>query len=113
MSLDALDPVLVPPKRLAALGVLDAAKQVEFGFLRDYLGLSDSDLSKQLKALTDAGYASSRRTGRGRSRKSWFSVTSDGSAALAAHAAALRALVSPVAAPTPPGDGAGAVPPVG
>ncbi|MFV0257642.1 MAG: transcriptional regulator [Acidimicrobiales bacterium] len=99
MSLDELDPVLTPPKRLAALGVLDVSRRVEFSFLRDHLGLSDSDLSKQLKALTDAGYAESRRTGRGRSRTTWFSVTDKGSAALATHAAALRSLVTPPAPP--------------
>lgn len=98
MSLEDLDPVLTPPKRLAALGILDAAIRVEFGFLRDRLDLSDSDLSKQLKALTDAGYATKRRTGRGTSRRSWFAITPLGKQALRAHANALRALVDPLPA---------------
>lgn len=95
MSLGSLNPVLVPPKRLAALGMLEVAKEIEFGFLRDHLEVSDSDLSKQLKALSDAGYVTSRRTGRGRTRRSWFAITDDGRAALAEHADALRALISP------------------
>ncbi len=95
MTLHDLDPVLVPPKRLAAIGIAAASKSVEFGFLRDQLELSDSDLSKQLKALSDAGYLTSKRTGRGKTRKSWFAITEEGQAALTAHAAALQSLLAP------------------
>ncbi len=94
MSLDDLDPHLTAPKRLAALGILSAAKKVEFGYLREQLQLSDSDLSKQLKVLTDAGYATSNRTGKGKTRTSWFEITSRGSQALSAHAVALLALLN-------------------
>lgn len=95
MSLGDLDPHLTAPKRLAAMGILSAAKKVEFGYLREQLQLSDSDLSKQLKVLTDAGYASSVRTGKGKTRASWFSITEEGAAALYAHAQVLQALVQP------------------
>ncbi len=103
MSLEDLDPHLTAPKRLAALGILSAAKKAEFGYLRDQLQLSDSDLSKQLKVLTDAGYATSTRTGKGKTRASWFSITSEGSEALERHAAALHALLQP--GPPMPGSG--------
>ena len=53
MSLSDLDPHLTAPKRLAALGILSATKRVEFGYVRDQLQLSNSDLSKQLKVLLD------------------------------------------------------------
>ena len=65
MSLDELDPVLTPPKRLAALGAVAATRKMEFAVLRDLLDISDSDLSKQLKALVDAGYVESQKTGKG------------------------------------------------
>lgn len=93
MSLDRIDPVLAPPKRLASLGMLVNAKQVEFAFIRDHLGLSDSDLSKQMSALVDAGYATSRKTGKGRSRSTWFRATAHGREALMTHVGALNALV--------------------
>lgn len=109
MSLDELDPHLTAPKRLAALGLLAAARQVEFSYLKDNLGLSDSDLSKQLKVLTDAGYATSKRTGKGRTRASWFRITTEGEAALDAHAAALRSLLEPDA-PIPAGTPDGVMP---
>ena len=105
MSLTALDPHLTAPKRLAAMGILSAAKKVEFGYLRDQLGLSDSDLSKQLKVLTDAGYATSARTGKGKTRASWFSITEDGLIALNNHAQALQSLLQP---PPPVTSDAGA-----
>lgn len=95
MSLDDLDPNLTPAKRLAAMGILAAARKVEFGYLRDQLQLSDSDLSKQLKVLLDAGYVTTKRTGKGPTRASWFSITADGSRALDRHAKALRGLLQP------------------
>lgn len=105
MSLDELDPNLTAPKRLAAMGLLAAARKVEFSYLRDRLQLTDSDLSKQLRVLVDAGYATTRRTGKGRTRASWFSITPAGRAALDAHGAALRRLLEP--APPPPSEPVG------
>ena len=100
MSIDALDPHLTAPKRLAALAILDAVARAEFSYLRDQLGLSDSDLSKQLKVLTDAGYATSKRTGKGKTRASWFQVTPAGTAALSAHRSALQSILEPNLDPT-------------
>lgn len=99
MSLDALDPLLTQPKRLAALGVLASSTNTEFAFLRDVLGLSDSDLSKQMSALNEAGYLTVKKTGRGRERQTWFKITKTGRAAMQVHVAALNALVhsAPVA----------------
>ncbi len=99
MSLDDLDPNLTAPKRLAAMGILASAKEAEFSYLRDQLQLSDSDLSKQLKVLVDAGYVTSRRTGKGNTRASWFSATTTGRRALQSHAVALRRLLEPQAVP--------------
>ncbi len=100
MTIDDLDPLLTQPKRLAVMGILATARRVEFGYLRDQLGVTDSDLSKQLRALSDAGYVTSTRTGKGRTRASWFSITADGRVALDAHAQALRGLLSPDSPPT-------------
>lgn len=94
MSLDDLDPVLTQPKRLAALGILSNSERAEFAFLRDHLKLSDSDLSKQMSALTSAGYAEVRKTGKGRTRQTWYSATRTGIDAINLHVAALQALVA-------------------
>lgn len=98
MSLDDVDPVLLPPKRLAVVGILAASTATEFTFLRDHLAVSDSDLSKQMAALVDAGYVAVRKTGRAAQRRTWYRLTTSGRTAMDRHVAALNALVD--AAPT-------------
>ena len=95
MSLDDLDENLTAPKRLAVMGLLASASRIEFAYLRDQLNVTDSDLSKQLRVLLDAGYLTSKRTGKGPTRASWFSITPSGRVALDNHAAALRSLLDP------------------
>ena len=99
MTLADLDQVLTSPKRLGIMAMLDAAKSVEFSFVRDQLGVSDSDLSKQVSALCDAGYVRIRKTGHGRGSSTWFSITPAGKRAFAGHVRALRQIIdSPPAA---------------
>lgn len=104
MSLGDLDANLTTPKRLALMGLLASASRIEFAYMRDRLELSDTDLSKQLKVLVDAGYVTSKRTGKGKTRTSWFSITAEGEQALARHAEVLRSLVDPTPAPEPTAD---------
>ena len=47
--------------------LLAPADRVDFGFLRDTIGTSDSALSKHLSALVGAGYVSVRKNPRPRS----------------------------------------------
>lgn len=93
MTLADLDSVLSAPKRLGIMAMLDAAKSVEFSFLREQLGLSDSDLSKQMSVLCDAGYARMRKTGHGRGSTTWFAVTREGKRVFDAHVRALKQLI--------------------
>lgn len=106
MTLDGLDPILTSPKRLACMGAVSAADEVDFAFLADYLGLSDSDLSKHLKALADAGYLSAAKTGKGATRRTWLTITEEGRQALAAHAAELQQIIAPVLPRADAGHGA-------
>lgn len=77
------------------MAILDASADVDFAFLRAELDLSDSDLSKQMKALADAGYVKVAKTGLGRGGVTRFTATRAGRKALAAHVAALRRLLGP------------------
>ena len=54
-ALDGLDPLLNAPKRLAIMAVLAGSTTTDFAFLRQHLGVSDSDLSKQAAALEELG----------------------------------------------------------
>lgn len=91
--LPALDPVIHAPKRLGAMAVLNSSETTTFTFLKDHLGVSDSDLSKQMAALEQAGYVAVRKTGRGRGASTSYRLTRDGRRAYAAHRDALRAIL--------------------
>lgn len=89
----AFDEVIHAPHRLRMCALLAPVESMEFGAVRDELGVADSVLSKQLKALVDSGYASTTKakgeTGRART---WLSLTREGRRAFAGHVAALREL---------------------
>jgi DNA-binding MarR family transcriptional regulator len=89
--------LLHSPVRLSLVALLAPAVFVEFSFLRDATGLSDSALSKQLTALQDAGYVQVHRTGRRANAR----LTDTGRRALNQHAQALRALLGDALDPTP------------
>jgi DNA-binding transcriptional ArsR family regulator len=94
VNLAGLDPVVHAPKRLAAMAILNASEWVESAFLREQLGLSDSDLSKQMSALLEAGYTRVQKRGSGRGPSTWFRITRTGRRAFDGHVAALNALVA-------------------
>jgi DNA-binding MarR family transcriptional regulator len=91
--LAGLDPVLTAPKRLAIMAVLETSQSADFGFLRDHLSVSDSDLSKQAAALEQAGYLSVTKSGRGRGGVTTFKATKAGRRAYQRHRDTLRALL--------------------
>lgn len=94
-SLGDLDPVIHAPKRLAAMALLANTESTDFPFLRDRLGVSDSDLSKQMAALEQAGYVQISKTGRGRGATTTYKITRTGRKAYQRHRAALQALLGP------------------
>lgn len=53
----AFTEVIHAPNRLAICAMLSAVEALEFGAIRDELGVSDSVASKHLKVLTEVGYA--------------------------------------------------------
>lgn len=92
---DGLDEVIHAPHRLRICAYLEGASSVEFGALRDLLGVADSVVSKHLKVLQDAGYVTiTKPTGRGRVR-TWVELTPAGRQAYAAYVATLRQLIGP------------------
>jgi DNA-binding transcriptional ArsR family regulator len=92
VSLDELDAVLSSPKRLAAMALVANSSTVEFRFIKEHLELSDSDLSKQMSALQDAGYVKANKTSRGRGGATWYKVTAKGLRAFERHLEVLNAL---------------------
>lgn len=91
--LSDLDPVLTAPKRLAIMAVLASSVSSDFGFVRDHLAISDSDLSKQATALEQVGYLTVAKTGRGRGSVTTFKISRTGRAAYVRHKATLEAIL--------------------
>jgi DNA-binding MarR family transcriptional regulator len=91
-GLEDLDPVIHAPKRLAAMAILANSTSTDFPFLRTYLEVSDSDLSKQMATLEKAGYVTISKSGRGRGAVTTFAITKAGRAAYERHVKALRAI---------------------
>ncbi len=86
------DPVIHEPTRLQVCGLLVAEPEVEFGALRDELGVADSALSKHLSALRSAGYVTvERRFGAGHGR-AYAALTDSGRHAFCGHIAELQRL---------------------
>ncbi len=92
------DPVLHAIARLQICSILSAAEEAEFGMVRDAIAVSDSVLSKHLKALEEAGYVKlPKRNCEGRQR-TWLALTRDGRRAFAAHVAELTRMAGVAAA---------------
>ncbi|MGW2147535.1 winged helix-turn-helix domain-containing protein [Nonomuraea bangladeshensis] len=88
------DEFLHVPARLSIVAVLAPADWVDFGFLRDSIGTSDSALSKQVSALAGAGYVDVRKNQDKRARRTYVRLTPQGREAFVRHAAALERIVA-------------------
>ncbi|GIH69331.1 winged helix-turn-helix domain-containing protein [Sphaerimonospora thailandensis] len=100
-----LDPVIHAPVRLQIVSLLAAGEEVEFGFVRDTLGVSDSVLSKHGSALEAAGYVHVRKGHIGKRPRTWYRLTDVGRAAFRTYVSNLQKIVSPSGlAILPPAD---------
>lgn len=102
MSLPELDPILHSPKRLTIMGVLSSASMASAAFFKENLELSDSDLSKQMKALADAGYISISKSGYGRGSSTEYRATRAGRKAYANYKEQLALLLATSESLSPP-----------
>jgi DNA-binding MarR family transcriptional regulator len=93
MTAARFDELIHPNTRLSIVALLAAADWVEFAFIRDQLGVSDSALSKQLSTLEEAGYLHIERPVSDHRRRVHARLTATARAAFDGHVAALRAIV--------------------
>ncbi|MFC6023555.1 winged helix-turn-helix domain-containing protein [Plantactinospora solaniradicis] len=95
MTEPRFDELIHAPARLSLVALLAPVDAVEFGYLREQLGLSDSALSKHISALGAAGYVSVHKENRGRGiRRTWVVLTDAGLTAFDGHVAALNQIVA-------------------
>jgi DNA-binding MarR family transcriptional regulator len=103
MSQPEFNEIIHAPHRLRICAMLAAVDTMEFGVIRDELGVADSVLSKHLKVLTEAGYVRLQKPlGLGGKARTWVRITSEGRRALTAHLAELHRLTEMAQAPTRP-----------
>ncbi|WP_405419207.1 transcriptional regulator [Streptomyces erythrochromogenes] len=93
------DEFLHVPARLSVVALLAPADWVEFAFVRDAVGTSDSALSKQVAVLADAGYVEIRKTRNPTGRHTHLRLTSYGRQAFQRHASALERIVAAASRP--------------
>ena len=91
-AVEALDEFLHTPARLSILSLLAPAEWVLFSFLRDTIATSDSALSKQLRALEDAGYVQTHKAHA--PRRTYVCLTAQGRTAFESYLASLENLVA-------------------
>ena len=88
------DEIIHPSTRLSIVALLASADWMDFAFVRDHLGLSDSALSKQFATLEEAGYLTIERRVSNRRRRVQVCLTETGRAAFEGHVAALQAVIA-------------------
>ena len=93
MTEPKFDELIHQSTRLSIVALLAAADWVDFAFLRDELGLSESALSKQLSTLEAAGYLVIERPVSNHRRRVRAKLTPEGASAFQGHVRALRAIV--------------------
>ncbi len=86
------DEVIHERTRLQLSGMLAAVVEAEFARLRESLAISESALSKHLKALEQAGYVSLRRYREGSRAFTVVAMTPAGRHAFCGHVAAIQRL---------------------
>ncbi|MGJ5755224.1 transcriptional regulator [Streptomyces puniciscabiei] len=99
MSGPRFDEVIHPAHRLQICALLAGVEALEFAVVRDTLGVSDSVLSKQVKALQAAQYVEIRKVPLNARTHTWLALTPSGRTALKGHLAELRrvaALAGPI-----------------
>jgi DNA-binding MarR family transcriptional regulator len=91
-----IDAIIHQPVRLrimAALTALRADEQVDFGYLRKLLQLTDGNLGAHLVKLENAGYVNIEKTFIGRKPRTFICATGKGGDAFEQHVKALREII--------------------
>ena len=94
MQTNNFDTLIHAPNRLMICAVLAPLNEIEFSLLKEQLGVSDSVLSKHIKALADAGYLELQKITSGGRQRTWLSLTSQGLKAYNNHVKALQEIVN-------------------
>ena len=87
------DEILLSRSRLSILSALLNESELEFTYLQKTLGLTDGNLSVQIRKLEDAGYIKIKKVFLDRKPKTFCKITTKGKKAVENLAAALDGLL--------------------
>lgn len=90
----SIDDVVHQRHRLGILTIAAEVKRVEFGYLREALGLTAGNLSRHITVLEEAGLVEVQKGYDGKRPRTWVRINLTGRAALAKEMSALRELVA-------------------
>ena len=93
MTRNGFDEVIHAPNRLQICAYLASLSEIEFVTLRDFLGVSDSVLSKHLKLLADAGYLHLIKRAENGRQRTWIALNKVGRRAYQNHVRELKRIV--------------------
>jgi DNA-binding MarR family transcriptional regulator len=97
-----LDETIHQPVRFSIVAMLCHAERADFGFLRRHVDVTESNLSRHLAALEEAGYVLVDKVFERKRARTWLSLTAAGRAAFEGHIDALNRIAGrPVAASAP------------
>jgi DNA-binding MarR family transcriptional regulator len=91
-----LNEIIHQPVRLrimAALVSLEPGNEVDFGYLRDLLDVTDGNLGAHLRKLEEAGFIAVNKTFIERKPRTYLSVTTNGRNIFQEHVAALESIL--------------------
>jgi DNA-binding MarR family transcriptional regulator len=88
-----LDDVVHQRARLGILAILTEASEVDFGYLRQTLKLTDGNLSAHLQVLERVGLVTLTKGYEGKRPRTWVQITKLGRDGFQAEVAALKQLV--------------------
>ncbi|WP_102795274.1 transcriptional regulator [Bowmanella denitrificans] len=89
-----LDLVIHAPNRLQICAMLATSAELDFRLIREQLGVTDSVLSKHLKALENAQYIQLRKRNHNGRPRTWIALTRQGQQAFEHHVQALEAIIN-------------------
>lgn len=92
-----LDELIHQPVRFSIVATLYHAARVDFAFLREHLDLGESNLSRHLSALEEAGYVQVDKVFERKRARTWLSLTATGRTAFEGHINALRRIAGELA----------------
>jgi DNA-binding MarR family transcriptional regulator len=101
MTTARFDELIHPSTRLSIVAIVASTDWVDFSFVRDRLGLSDSALSKQFSILEEAGYVKIDRPVTNRRRRVRVGLTDIGREAFEGHVAALQSVIATAGSAAP------------